>query len=59
MNIYDEYISKYFKSPFHTGFTEINGHILTNSYRNIKEKVDNFNVRDQDVWIVTFPKAGK
>lgn len=35
------------------------GQVLKKSYNLIKNKIDNLEVRDDDVWLSCFPKTGK
>lgn len=34
------------------------GVVMLNEYENLVEKLDNFQVRDDDFWLVGFPKTG-
>lgn len=37
----------------------VNGFSLPKKYEQLKEQLDDLEVNDCDVWIVTFPKSGK
>lgn len=32
---------------------------LPNSYQDVKESIHNFEMRDDDIWVCSFPKTGK
>lgn len=58
MASYDEYLQKHFTSCFREGYGQFNGCLLPIAYKNMEQEIDDWEVREQDVWIVTFPKAG-
>lgn len=55
----EEYLSENYQNPFQGAPLVVKGYRLSSFYERIKEKVENFSVRANDVWVVTFPKAGE
>lgn len=33
--------------------------VLRRPYENIKDDIENLEVRDEDIWVASFPKSGK
>lgn len=38
---------------------ECKGYMLGYRYNEKKNEIDNFEVRDSDIWVTSYPKAGK
>lgn len=48
-----------FTSEFRTGYVTVNGVCLPEYYLEFADSIDNLEVRDDDVWVCSFPKTGK
>lgn len=59
MDVYDEYLNKYFTTSFREGYQRYNGCFLPVAFGKLQKKISEWEVREQDIWIDTFPKAGK
>lgn len=42
-----------------TNFVWVNGVYLPNEYKRIANAIENFEVRDDDIWVCSFPRSGK
>lgn len=40
-------------------YNEINGYVVGCNYKKLKHLIDEFDVRDNDVWVTSYPKSGK
>lgn len=47
-----------FTSDFRTGYVSVDGVCLPQHYLNFQDAIENFQVRDDDVWVCSFPKTG-
>ncbi|XP_026685463.1 sulfotransferase 1C4-like [Diaphorina citri] len=47
-----------FISPFRTGYVRCKGVCMPEYYVNFAEDIINMDVRDDDVWVCSFPKTG-
>lgn len=56
---YDNYYNTHFSSLFREGNTTFSGCFLPTNFKKWQPKIYDLDVRTEDVWIVTFPKAGK
>lgn len=52
---------KYFVNDYRKGYVQVGEKkvILPKLYEKIADKIENLEIRDSDVWIVTYPKSGK
>lgn len=50
---------KNFTNCFRSGYVKSRGYVLPEYYKKFWQKVEEFEVRDDDLWVVSFPKAGK
>lgn len=56
----DNVLYKYCVGEFRKGYIEFlkENVVMYYNYMDYAEEIDNFEVRDTDVWIVTYPKCG-
>lgn len=59
MDRYDEYLIQYFLSPFREGYGKYDGCVLPVAYGKMQQRIYDWKVREQDIWIDTFPKSGE
>ena len=52
-------LQKRFISAFRTGYIKSRGYVLPEYYKKFGHRVENLQVRNDDVWIVSFPKTGE
>lgn len=50
---------KNFTNCFRSGYVKSRGYVLPEFYKKYGQKVEEFEVRDDDLWVVSFPKTGK
>jgi len=50
---------KNFTNCFRPGYVKSRGYILPEYYKKFGQKVKELEVRDDDLWVVSFPKTGK
>lgn len=55
----DQILRDEFISEFRKGYTTVQGVCLPDRYEEFAEAIDNFEVRDDDIWICSFPKTGR
>jgi len=48
-----------FTNCFRSGYVKSRGYILPKYYKKFGQKVKELEVRDDDLWVVSFPKTGK
>lgn len=58
-NDLDRLLLEKFTSEFRTGYITIDGVCLPEYFRKFADKIENFEVRDDDIWVCSFPKTGK
>jgi len=52
--------NKYFLSDFRpNGYRKFRNVTLPSCHSKLAERIENFEVRDDDVWIMSYPKTGK
>lgn len=58
---YDNMLYKYITNEYRKSYVEVgpNKIIMPEYYSKIADSIDNFEVRNSDIWIVTHPKTGK
>lgn len=49
---------KYFTSPFINTFVDYKGCVLPSMFEDIQNKIYNMEVREEDIWVMSFPKSG-
>ena len=54
-----EYLQKYFTHDFRTGYVDCKGFILPDYFRNFGDSIREMDIRPDDVWVCSIPKAGK
>lgn len=55
---YGEILNEVFVNQFRTGYLSVQGCILPEYFREFGDDIRNSNVRNNDVWICSFPKCG-
>lgn len=40
-------------------YIKFNGYFIASQYKNFIDVIENFEVRDDDIWVCSFPKTGK
>lgn len=55
----DRMLEKLFVNEFRTGYVTKEGVCLPKYYETFEEGIKNFQVRDDDVWVCSFPKTGE
>ena len=55
----DRLLQEKYTSEFRTGYITIDAVCLPEYFRQFADKIENFEVRDDDTWVCTFPKAGE
>lgn len=53
-----EYLSKNFTTELRTGYVKCNGYLFINAFKNFGDEIQRMEIRDEDVWVCTFPKCG-
>lgn len=48
-----------FTSEFRTGYIEIGGICLPEYFQHFADRIENFEVRHDDIWVCSFPKTGE
>ena len=54
-----ENLKEYFTSEFRTGYVECEGFIFPKYFRKFGDSIRKMDIRSDDVWVCSFPKAGK
>ncbi|XKL63787.1 hypothetical protein PGB90_006151 [Kerria lacca] len=54
----ERYLKDYFKDKVHWNYLKCNGVSLPESYQFFGEQILNMDVRDDDIWVCSFPKSG-
>lgn len=49
---------KKFTCSFMKGYVEVENFNLPQNYLQLKDKIDNLEINEEDVWICGFPKSG-
>ncbi|XP_046590004.1 luciferin sulfotransferase [Neodiprion lecontei] len=47
-----------YQNPFRGDFVKVNGVTMPEKYEKLADAIENFQVRDDDVWVCSFPKTG-
>lgn len=55
----EEYLLKYFTTPFRTGYVKCKGCVLPEYFKDFGDRIKEMDIRDDDIWVCTFPKTGK
>jgi len=50
---------KNFTNCFRSGYVKSRGYVLPECYKKFGKKVEELEVRDDDLWVISFPKTGK
>jgi len=54
-----EYLKEYFITDFRTGYVKCKGFVLPEYFRNFGDSIREMEIRSDDVWVCSIPKAGK
>ncbi|XP_043276423.1 luciferin sulfotransferase-like [Venturia canescens] len=54
----DRLLRETFTNEFRTGYINLKGFCLPAYYKKFANSIENFEVRDDDVWVCSFPKSG-
>lgn len=46
------------RKNFHQSFSLFNGYVLPDEFESQMNKILNMDVKDDDIWVCSFPKAG-
>lgn len=49
----------YFNPPFCKKLSDVKGCLLRSGFDKILDRIYNMDVREEDVWVTSFPKSGK
>nr|XP_023014297.1 amine sulfotransferase-like isoform X1 [Leptinotarsa decemlineata]XP_023014298.1 amine sulfotransferase-like isoform X2 [Leptinotarsa decemlineata] len=55
---FDEILERDFTSVFRNGYITVEGVTMPKRFEDLKNNIRNWNVREDDVWICSFPKTG-
>lgn len=60
-NEVDKILYKYFTSPFRKEYIEVGDgkFIMPEHYSTIADEIENFEVKDTDIWLTSHPKTGE
>ena len=53
-----EYLKEYFVTEFRTGYVKCKGFILPEYFRKFGDSIREMEIRPDDVWVCSVPKAG-
>ncbi|XP_026674211.1 sulfotransferase 1 family member D1-like [Ceratina calcarata] len=54
----DRLLKEKFTNDFRKGYVTVQGVCLPITYKRFEEEIENFEVKDDDVWVCSFPKSG-
>lgn len=54
----DRLLCEKFTSEFRTGYITIDGICLPEYFQEFAERIKNFEIRNDDIWVCSFPKTG-
>lgn len=55
----DDLVQKCLIGEKRSGFCTFRGHTMPNTFEQSIKLIEDFEVRESDIWVVTFPKSGK
>lgn len=55
----DDLVEKCLITENRRGYYNIRGHVMPISFQKTIKLIEDFEVRENDIWVVTFPKSGK
>lgn len=55
----DDLVEKCLINRKRSGFCTIRGHTMPITFEKNLQLVDDFEVHDSDIWVITFPRSGK
>lgn len=55
----DQILKEQFTSEYRKGYVIVNGVCLPEKYNKFARAIEDFEVRDDDIWVCSFCKAGK
>lgn len=54
----DQILIDTFTNEFRKGYITVNGFSMPVGYSDLAETIENFEVKDDDIWVCSFPKTG-
>ncbi|XP_065215771.1 luciferin sulfotransferase-like [Planococcus citri] len=51
-------VDTYYKAALVTGYVSCNGYMLTDLFPKVEPEISQLDVRDEDIWVVSYPKSG-
>lgn len=54
----DQIMIDQFTNEFRKGYITVNGFSMPVGYKDLAETIENFEVKDDDIWVCSFPKTG-
>ena len=51
-------IDNYFKGALVNGYVNCNGFMLTDLFPKVEPEISQLDVKDDDIWVVSYPKSG-
>lgn len=51
-------LQEHFVSDFRYGYKKYRGVVLSERYQTFADKIENLEVRDDDIWVMSYPKTG-
>lgn len=54
-----ELLLRTFTNYFRPNYVKVDGCILPENYKQFADAIENFEVRDDDIWVCSYPKSGK
>lgn len=48
-----------YTTELRTGYVKCKGHLFPNTFKHFGNEIECMEVRDDDIWVCTFPKSGK
>lgn len=54
----EECFRKYFTTPNRNGYVNCEGCILPKYFVNIGDRIKKMDIRDDDIWVCSYPKTG-